>query len=53
MALVFDNRHNLQPGEPGIHALIAGVSVLKPFEPKDLEALYRHAQTPGAILLFH
>ena len=26
MALVFDNRHNLQPGEPGIHALIAGVS---------------------------
>jgi hypothetical protein len=29
MALVFDNRHNLQPGEPGIHALIAGVSFYK------------------------
>ena len=29
MALVFDNRHNLQPGESGIHALIAGVSYYK------------------------
>lgn len=29
MALVFDNRPNLQPGEPGIHALIAGVSFYK------------------------
>jgi len=28
MALVFDNRHNLQ-GAPGLHALIAGVSLYK------------------------